>query len=266
MGDYQTSALCLSPIAKSISPTFWKNASSSARKCTLEGPDKLLPDIMLCQKCGHSCSRALAAPARKYEEHDFVDMETADIKRSCEPRMDPAVFRRQLVELLPMTFHLNGLKHVIADDRAALQMPHGIEPNLWNGWREALKQCRQEFRFVEAKRSTAWICKYQTADEKCNVELRISGHGANWLLFAPAPAERGRLRDVLRHSYFAEVNGDPKEDGPVEGGRDELTSYTNIYCHHECYLPLQLYLSRHFDLTLLRSYTRFTYVGLCRTP
>jgi hypothetical protein len=186
MGKYENKILRLGPLVKSVSLDFFDDAHSSASKCVSEGFDKVLStgSILICQECDHTSSEDLATPPRKYEEHAFVKMEATS-------RVLPDVFRRRLLDLLPMCFELEGL------DLECICMPPGLKPDLWKGWKTAVQRCNGSFRFAHEKRSRIWTCLFETADGTSRLELRISRTGAVWLLFAKAPAQKGSLRETL---------------------------------------------------------------------
>jgi hypothetical protein len=209
LGQYQTRPLLLGPRdmpnGTAIADVL-KKAASSSRKCLSEGPEEALPveSIGICQECGHTASSLYATPERKsfYEEHDFIPM--SDSSSGIEARMAPGAFRKELQSLLPMRLEINHL------DVDSLDRPDSVGDDLWSGWKQCLHDAiivttedgtnkPLEFRFTQLVRGLIWTAHYTgSADESSSrLELRISGTGATWLLFAEAPLKRGPLRDAM---------------------------------------------------------------------
>jgi hypothetical protein len=195
-GTYERSSLDLGQKSCSIDEAdFFEQVSSSARKCISESGDKALPttDLLVCKECGHTSCTALAIPPRKYEEHVYEPLSD-----KVNERTDPSVFRKILLEALPMRIGLCGFDGQILEDK-----PDEVDERLWCGWRDALRSATtrtdgapNELRFAQLTRSHCWCATY-FASNGSKLELNISGKDATWFLFATPVSKRGKLRDAL---------------------------------------------------------------------
>jgi SNF2 family DNA or RNA helicase len=173
--------------------SFLLDASWSAKMCVSETEDEVLPLEMIaeCIACGHTSSKSNAYPPRKYEEHEYGDV------TSCLKRVDPVVFRRRLLNVIPMRVSIMGME---VDD---LNRPTSINPDLWGDWKDSVRSALVtdtshpvEFRFTELKRSHEWTAMYES-QSMARLEVKISKRGVVWLLFAKPPTRQCLLRKIL---------------------------------------------------------------------
>jgi site-specific DNA-cytosine methylase len=194
-GDYASRPLLLGPqqLEGDLSVLLQK-ASSSSRKCLSEGAEECLPvgSLRICSECGQTASHKHATTPGRYEEHEFTAFPNN------EPRMQPAAFRRELLQFLPMRLELNNLSSDTIDK------PGTVDEDLWFGWKKGLQEATRdkndsplEFRFTNLIRGTIWTANYTSPGQASRLELRLSPSNATWLLFARPPLEQGLLRKAL---------------------------------------------------------------------
>ena len=209
MAKYSDSVLRLEPSEVSredddmASEDFFRQllreSVESRRMCVTEGGDLALPfsSLLQCKSCGFTASKECNTPVRKYEEHEFVEMDASGMTR-----MDPAAFRKKLLDVLPMRVELVSFN---LDD---IIKPSGIDNDLWDGWKDAVNiatssktssegaRISEEYRFSRLQRSHIWTA-YYSALGASRLELQLSQAGAVWLLFAQAPPQKGPLKEAL---------------------------------------------------------------------
>lgn len=206
MATYSGSSLMLGPINVTEGDDshggFYRQllqeAASSSRMCVSEVLDMALPvsSMLQCKLCGLTSSVGCAMPPRKFEEHDFINMDDFETTRS-----DPSKFRSKLLAALPMRVELCSF------NIQAIQKPSGIDDELWSGWREAAIAATSttssersnrslEYRFIRLSRSHIWTAVYNAPGDS-RLELQLSKVGAVWLLFGRAPPKKGALQESL---------------------------------------------------------------------
>jgi SNF2-related domain len=210
-GDYEeytegSSTTCSQRIRKWSS--FLQDASTAAKLCVSESEDEAIPwkDIAQCSVCGHTSSIHNAYPSRKYEEHDFRTRTTDST------RLEPSVFRRHLIELIPMRVNITGI------DVNALQQPANIESVLWNAWKGSIRSSLVlengrpvEFRFAGIVRAQAWTALYESPCQ-ARLEIRILKQSITWFLFADPQTNECETRTIFKRP-FARMSVSPAADG-----------------------------------------------------
>ena len=204
MGKYESEILQLTSLSNSqikISQLL-SEADSSARKCVSEGLDKIndFTNLLQCSECGHTSCISNVNPPRKFEEHSFSPYPVT----SQGKRVEPAEFRKKLIEFLPMRINLNGFS------TKDLKKPDDISKTLWNQWCESFNasifvNCDDtendklvEFRFTRIERSHYWVVHY-TGTSGARVELRFSKRCVSWFLFANTTTATDELQAILEN-------------------------------------------------------------------
>lgn len=188
----------------------------SSRKCVSEGPDEalLFDSIVECADCGQTASRSLTTPPGHYEEHKFQPV------RSLEERIPPSVYRKNLLDALPVQLTVANF------DIETLDKPDGVGNKLWEEWKAHVQRCTGSsdhesrfapvFRFSYLERSHIWTAHFASSSREARLELQIRKNSAEWLLFAEPPSKRGPLRDSLERPV-ARLQVDASSGSMIEG-------------------------------------------------
>jgi site-specific DNA-cytosine methylase len=195
-----------------LNKSEWHNllhdATHSTKRCITENSYECIDpsELVHCKLCGLSARRENAVPPRKFEEHEFVPYPVDVI------RVDPVIFRRRLLEYLPMRLEIANLDFNICKDLTELK------DNVRREWlKQATRAVKEEneslleFRFTELTRSHIWTAHYISC-HKSRLECRISAAGVEWLLFAAPPLKDGLLGDLLIRPIARMQSKNPEPD------------------------------------------------------
>jgi len=188
LGEYSTSRLNLSPSETKPVKELLKRATMSCRKCTSEGRDLVVADMLICEHCGNTSSVECAYPPRKFEEHSYKKMK--------DERLVPAVFHAELMKALPMRLQLTDL--VVTDE----MKPESVDEKLWSSWTKKFRSTINhspstfaEFTFRSVVRGEVWVASYGAPGAQ--IELILNERKPVWLLRICPPASIGDLRSTL---------------------------------------------------------------------
>ena len=188
LGDYTSSRLNLSPLPSSSVSSLLEKATMSCRRCTLEGNDAILNDILVCSDCGSTASVEAALPPRKYEEHSYKKMNFK--------RLDPAIFHNEFIKALPMCVKFDKLS--VTDS----MKPKDVTDKLWGAWVESFEKAMSpsdgectEFKFKKLFRGEVWVASYGAPGAQ--LDLYMDENKPYWWLKIDPPSAVGKLRDTL---------------------------------------------------------------------
>ena len=166
-----------------------KWASESRRLCYCEGRAELATNpLQQCIDCGHTtCTNCGKRPKHNYSHKDN-SLPTS--------RMLPFTFEQKFMERIPMSIRFNFDKSSQLVVELMLKMiqncPEGIDEDTWASTVEAIeKALSSDVYFREIRRAESWHVHFSSPLVEglgSRLELVISDHSAEWLLYATVPS------------------------------------------------------------------------------
>lgn len=223
LSQYDESSVGLGPVKESITVADWDSlladGFSSSRKCLSEGAEEALSveSLVVCKQCGQTSSKVNAFPPRKYEEHYFEPLSTAD------KRVQPSVFRKNLMNLLPMRVNITGFNL----DALNVSKEETMS-DIWPQWLEYATSTvvdkdggLLEYRFTRIVRSSIWTAVFLSRYGG-RLEARISKTGVTWLLFSKPYTKEGPLKSALERPIARLQVREQRESFSLVDGEWEL--------------------------------------------
>jgi SNF2-related domain len=218
-GEYEQLTLdtsSTSTIASTKWNSFLQEATLSAKMCVSEGQDEIIPVDYLaqCQVCGHTSSFKNAFPPRKYEEHEF------EYVKDVPSRVEPALFRKKLLDLLPMRVNIVGIELNDLKKPPDNSNQDDLDIELWQQWLNSVRSSLVtnegspiHFRLADVVRTQVWTALYES-QSKARLEVKISKNTVTWFMFAKSPTKEGPLKALLARP-FARMHVGAAADGSL---------------------------------------------------
>ena len=144
-------------------------AERSARRCTSEGPQSLISEIVQCKDCGHTVSKRFAG----HPEHNYAPLQYERVSVT-------SFVNDTLLPFIPMVVKLQDLK-----DISSLEKPDDIQLSLWKKWSEQIRLAHDsEYRFRSLHRGSTWEATYTSAVGSYVLTLELTKTCAKWTLDA----------------------------------------------------------------------------------